>query len=222
MVSANAASSRRCLKKSRRFSSTFRDPTPVFSSSEPTRLITGARPSWLKRLAPNASATRSIMVALALCALSTAMLVRPAVRPPALRAPASWRACPVILMAEPAPKPLKMSEKVALVADELGLELDGLKVATAVAAGNDAMGIEGEGPLAAQMQRLLKELGITDALATAEAEEEKEAGAEPDVKAEKEAEKPPGRGANGEVLTGIGYRGAPRPGEPAADAAPIA
>ena len=72
---------------------------------------------------------------LALCMLSTAMLVGPAVRPPALRARANWRACPAILMADPAPKPLKMSEKVALVAEELGLELDGLKVATAASPG---------------------------------------------------------------------------------------
>jgi hypothetical protein len=44
------------------------------------------------------------------------------------------------------------------------------------------------------------------------------------VEAEAEAEaaeEPPERGANGEALTGKGYRSAPRPGEPSADTAPI-
>ena len=130
------------------------------------------------RFLPVLITTPAARMALAagLCALSTAMLVGPAARPVALRARATRRACPAIFMAEPAPKPLKMSEKLALVAEELGLELDGLKVATAVAAGNKAVGIEGEGPLGAQMQRLLKELGLGKAREEAEAKAEEEGG----------------------------------------------
>jgi hypothetical protein len=52
-----------------------------------------------------------------------------------------------------------MAEKVSLVTAELGLD-EGLPVAKAVAAANEAMGIEGEGPLAAQLAKLLVELGL--------------------------------------------------------------
>ena len=78
---------------------------------------------------------------------------------------------------------------MALVAEELGLELDGLKVATAVAAGNKAVGIEGEGPLGAQMQRLLKELGLGKAREEAEAKAEEEAVVAEEEGAENEAAK---------------------------------
>jgi hypothetical protein len=54
---------------------------------------------------------------------------------------------------------LTMAERVSLVKAQLGLD-EGLPVAKAVAAANEAIGIEGEGPLAAQVARLLVELGI--------------------------------------------------------------
>ena len=139
-------------------------------------------------------------VVVGLCALSTAMLVGPAARPVALRARATRRACPAIFMAEPAPKPLKMSEKLALVAEELGLELDGLKVATAVAAGNKAVGIEGEGPLGAQMQRLLKELGIGKAREEEEAKAEEEAVVAEEEAQEEGAENEAAKQANEEAV----------------------
>ena len=61
------------------------------------------------------------------------------------------------------PKPLTMaltmSEKVSLVTAQLGLP-EGLPVAKAVEAANKEMGFKDEGLLAAQVARLLDELGI--------------------------------------------------------------
>ena len=54
-------------------------------------------------------------------------------------------------------EPKTMSEKIAFIASELGLE-EGLPVAKAVAAANEAMGIVSKGPMAAQVARLLTEI----------------------------------------------------------------
>ena len=52
-----------------------------------------------------------------------------------------------------------MAEKVAFIASELGLE-DGLPVAKAVAAANEAMGIISKGPMAVQVARLMIEVRL--------------------------------------------------------------
>jgi hypothetical protein len=56
-------------------------------------------------------------------------------------------------------EPKTMSEKIAFIASELGLE-DGLPVAKAVAAANEAMGIVSKGPMAAQVARLMTEIRL--------------------------------------------------------------
>ena len=50
-----------------------------------------------------------------------------------------------------APAPLTMAQKVAKIGGELGLE-EGLPLAKAVAAANEAMGVEAEGTMAQQVQ----------------------------------------------------------------------
>ena len=56
-------------------------------------------------------------------------------------------------------EPKTMSEKIAFIASELGLE-EGLPVAKAVAAANEAMGIVSKGPMAAQVARLMTEIRL--------------------------------------------------------------
>jgi hypothetical protein len=56
-------------------------------------------------------------------------------------------------------EPKTMSEKIAFIASELGLE-EGLPVAKAVAAANEAMGIVSKGSMAAQVARLMTEIRL--------------------------------------------------------------
>ena len=56
-------------------------------------------------------------------------------------------------------EPKTMSEKIAFITSELGLE-EGLPVAKAVAAANEAMGIISKGPMAVQVARLMIEVRL--------------------------------------------------------------
>jgi hypothetical protein len=56
-------------------------------------------------------------------------------------------------------EPKTMSEKIAFITAELGLE-EGLPVAKAVAAANEAMGIVSKGPMATQVARLMTEVRL--------------------------------------------------------------
>ena len=59
------------------------------------------------------------------------------------------------------PQPTTMAGKVAAIAVELGID-DSLPLTQVIAAANDAMRIEGEGPMANMVARLMSELSLND------------------------------------------------------------